>query len=104
MTLHIITILLLLSQFIIYTVDMYWCIGKLNVLLQLHGTLRRKDRIYREDIFHGKGKSFSEASDREIQADIQERESENPLAYKENVLEYKLTDADIMVINRKKSC
>lgn len=76
----------------------------LKVLLQLHGTLRRKDRIYREDIFHGKGKSLSEASDREIQLDIQEREAENPLAYKENVLEYKLTEEDIMAIKRKKMC
>ena len=38
--------------------------------LQLHGTYRRKDRLYREDTFYGTGKKLSEASDAEREADL----------------------------------
>ena len=31
-------------------------------LTQIHGTLRQKDKIYREDIFYGKGKDLTEAT------------------------------------------
>lgn len=64
-------------------------------MLQLHGTYRQKDRVYREDIFYGKGKSLNEVSPDELHADMEERLSENPLAYRENQLVYKLTRADL---------
>ena len=38
--------------------------------LQLHGTYRRKDRIYTEDIYYGQGKKLSEATDAEKEADL----------------------------------
>ena len=38
--------------------------------MQLHGTYRRKDRIYTEDIFYGTGKKLSEATDAEKEADL----------------------------------
>lgn len=66
-----------------------------NVTLQLHGTYRRKDRIYKEDIFYGKGKPLSEATAEELKEDMEERQSENPLAYRENELVYKLSDAEL---------
>jgi len=62
---------------------------------KLHGTYRQKDRIYREDIFFGKGKSISEASQEELQQDITERVSENPLAYTGNKLHYELSEQEI---------
>ena len=63
--------------------------------LQLHGTYRRKDRIYHEDTFYGQGKSLSEATEQELQKDLSERVSENPLAYSGNKLHFELTDAEI---------
>ena len=62
---------------------------------QIHGTYRRRDRIYREDIFYGRGKAFQEATEEEIKSEIQERESENPLAYRNNGMFYKITDTDL---------
>jgi len=50
----------------------------------LHGTVRQKDKIYREDIFWGKGKDITEATSEEIAADQNQREDENPLAYSNN--------------------
>lgn len=64
-------------------------------LFQLHGTYRRKDRVYREDIFYGQGKALNEVSAEELQADMEERNSENPLAYRENQLVYKLNKTDV---------
>lgn len=61
----------------------------------MHGTYRQKDKIYREDIFYGKGKSISEATEEELQRDIRERVSENPLAYSGNKLHYELTKEEI---------
>ena len=63
--------------------------------LQLHGTYRQKDRIYREDIFYGFGKKLDEANTEEIEKDMAERNSENPLAYTNNKLHYKLTENDL---------
>merc|ERR1711936_572607 len=54
----------------------------------LHGTARRKDRIYREDIFWGKGKDIAEATSEEIEADVGQRKDENPLAYDNNKNKY----------------
>ena len=57
--------------------------------------MRQKDRIYREDIFFGKGKSLSEATHDEIQQDNTERISENPLAYTGNKLQFELSEQEI---------
>ena len=65
-----------------------------SFLLQIHGTYRQKDRIYREDIFGGQGKAIHEASQEELQQDVSERTSENPLAYQGNKLHYELSEED----------
>ena len=67
-----------------------------KIFFQLHGTYRRKDRIYHEDTFYGQGKSISEATEDELKQDITERVSENPLAYSGNKLHYELTEDEIM--------
>jgi len=54
----------------------------------LHGTVRQKDKIYREDIFWGKGKDVNDATSDEIEADKSQREDENPLAYSNNKNKY----------------
>ncbi len=64
-------------------------------VLQFHGTYRQKDRIYREDIFFGKGKALSDATDAEIKQDVNERVSENPLAYQGDKLHFELTEEDL---------
>lgn len=56
-----------------------------NPPTQLHGTYRRKDRVYNENTFYGKGLALDEVSADALRADIAERNSENPLAYKGNV-------------------
>jgi lathosterol oxidase len=63
---------------------------------KLHGTYRRKDRIYHEDTFYGQGKSISDATEDELKQDITERVSENPLAYSGNKLHFELTEDEIM--------
>ena len=73
----------------------WWKSSLLLILLQLHGTYRQKDRIYREDIFGGQGKSINEASQEELQQDVSERTSENPLAYQGNKLHFELSDQEI---------
>ncbi|KAJ8866408.1 hypothetical protein PR048_032251 [Dryococelus australis] len=62
---------------------------------KIHGTYRRKDRIYTEDTFYGQGKSLKEASKEEIMNDLKERESENPLAYRSKTLDFKITDNEL---------
>jgi len=62
---------------------------------KIHGTYRQKDRIYNEDTFFGQGKSIKDANEDELQTDIQERISENPLAYTGNKLHFELTQDDI---------
>ncbi|KAK2719972.1 uncharacterized protein LOC136036473 [Artemia franciscana] len=66
---------------------------------KLHGTYRQKDRIYREDIFYGKGKAVTEATHDELKEDIAERTSENPLAYRGDKREFDLDDS---LMNDKK--
>ncbi|XP_058453028.1 uncharacterized protein LOC131431370 [Malaya genurostris] len=61
----------------------------------LHGTYRRKDRVYSEDIFFGKGKSFDQVSKEQLLVDLAERKTENPKAYRENVNEYEVSDLEI---------
>ncbi|XP_033225909.1 lathosterol oxidase-like [Belonocnema kinseyi] len=62
---------------------------------KIHGTFRQKDCIYTEETFYGKGKKITEATENEILADIEEREAENPLAYRDNKLIYSLSKADL---------
>jgi len=62
---------------------------------KLHGTYRQKDRIYREDIFYGKGKSLNEASKSELDADIAQRKSENPLAHDNDENTFELSEEDL---------
>lgn len=62
-------------------------------VLQLHGTYRRKDRVYDENIFYGQGLPFDQVSEEVLLNDIAERNSENPLAYKTNTNENALNDA-----------
>ncbi|GAB0097319.1 delta(7)-sterol 5(6)-desaturase erg32 [Sergentomyia squamirostris] len=62
----------------------------------LHGTARRKDRVYTEDIFYGVGKSFEDVPEDILLNDLRERESENPLAYRDNQNEYVITDKDVV--------
>lgn len=38
--------------------------------------------MYREDIFYGKGKDFNECTRNELTTEMEERESENVLAYR----------------------
>eukprot|EP00095_Tigriopus_kingsejongensis_P003903 maker-scaffold1846_size26495-snap-gene-0.4 protein:Tk03903 transcript:maker-scaffold1846_size26495-snap-gene-0.4-mRNA-1 annotation:"c-5 sterol desaturase erg31-like" len=61
---------------------------------KLHGTYRRKDRLYTEDIFWGTGKTLAESSSMELEADLAERNSENPKAYRNNEMTFKLTEQD----------
>ena len=68
---------------------------QLYILLQIHGTSRQKDRIYREDIYYGQGKALADATQTEIQDDIGERRDENPLAYDDNKLVFDLTESDL---------
>merc|ERR1711970_1069959 len=55
---------------------------------RIHGTLRQKNKIYREDIFYGQGKDISKATREELAADETERFDENPLAYQNNKNKY----------------
>ncbi|XP_037073673.1 delta(7)-sterol 5(6)-desaturase-like [Pollicipes pollicipes] len=54
-----------------------------NIFLwdKLHGTYRRKDRIYRENIFYGRGKPLEQCSQGELASEMAERTSENASAY-----------------------
>ncbi|XP_048517537.1 delta(7)-sterol 5(6)-desaturase erg32 [Dendroctonus ponderosae] len=61
---------------------------------KLHGTYRRKDRIYNEELFYGTGKSVDTASSNELKTDLEERMLENPLAYRAE-MPYKLTKKEI---------
>ena len=67
---------------------------------QLHGTYRKKDRIYREDLFYGQGKAISEADQKELAADIAERVSENPLAYEGNTHHFHLEKGDLVTAKK----
>jgi len=57
---------------------------------KLHGTYRQKDKIYRENIFYGKGKSVTEATKTELAEEMAERQSENPLAFDDNTHQFEL--------------
>lgn len=63
-----------------------------------HGTYRRKDRVYSEDIFGGKGKSFEQVSEKELLKDLDERKTENPNAYRDDVNEYAIQDTEVSQI------
>lgn len=70
---------------------------------QIHGTYRQKNRIYKEDTFYGKGKLITEASEKELEEDLAERRSENPLAYRSNKLEFELEEKDLRKNKKKRS-
>lgn len=71
-------------------------------LFQLYGTYRRKDRIYRENLFYGQGKALSEVTAEEMAEELEERNSENPLAYTTNVMPYELDATEIKSLKKKK--
>lgn len=64
-------------------------------MFKLHGTYRQKDRIYTEEIFYGKGKGLNEVSKDILMADLAERNSENPLAYRSNQNEFLVSQSDV---------
>lgn len=70
-------------------------------MTQLHGTYRRKDRVYDENIFYGQGLPLDQVSEEVLLKDIAARKSENPLAYKSNVNENALDDAKIAAAQLK---
>lgn len=49
---------------------------------KIHGTHRQKDKVYREDIFYGQGKDITDCTRSELTKEMEERESENVLAYR----------------------
>nr|XP_045614083.1 delta(7)-sterol 5(6)-desaturase erg32-like [Procambarus clarkii] len=49
---------------------------------KIHGTYRQKDKVYREDIYYGKGKELIQCTRKELTEELEERESENHLAYR----------------------
>jgi len=69
---------------------------------KLHGTYRRKDRIYHEDIYYGKGKSLDEATAEELEKDLEERVSENPLAYQGNQRHFDFNKEEIKKLKNNK--
>jgi hypothetical protein len=46
-------------------------------------------------VYYGQGKSIHEATEAELKKDLQERDLENPLAYRNNEMEFKLTEEDL---------
>lgn len=69
---------------------------------QLHGTYRRKDRIYREDTFYGQGKALAEATKEELAQDLQERHLENPKAYRDDKMEFAMSEEEVKTIHKNK--
>lgn len=65
---------------------------------KIHGTYRQKGKVYREDIFYGKGKDLTSCTKDELKAELNERESENELAYRGN-----LRDDQVLEIKHKLS-
>ncbi|CAH0553155.1 unnamed protein product [Brassicogethes aeneus] len=68
---------------------------------KLHGTYRKKDRVYTEEIFYGTGKSIKEVSAEELKADLEERKSENPLAFRGDKSYYELSEKDLNKFNKQ---
>lgn len=68
---------------------------------KLHGTYRRKDRVYTEDIYYGRGKALNEVSKEILDNDLAERKSENPLAYRGNKVAYELNDDELKKLPRE---
>lgn len=63
----------------------------------MHGTFRRKDRVYTEEIFSGKGKAFNEVSADVLANDLAERKSENPHAYRSNQNDNDISDLELEI-------
>lgn len=70
---------------------------------QIHGTYRRKDRVYDENIFYGKGAALDEVPEDVLLRDIAERNSENPLAYADNVNVNQLSGDELRRTTPKKN-
>jgi len=70
------------------------------VCTQIHGTYRRKDRIYREDTYYGRGKDIKEATAKEVADDLHQRTTENPLAFRSNKREFDLTTEEFKKIKQ----
>ncbi|KAF2357014.1 Fatty acid hydroxylase [Trinorchestia longiramus] len=49
---------------------------------RIHGTYRQKDKVYNEEIFFGTGKDIADCDETELAVDLEERKSENKLAYR----------------------
>lgn len=69
---------------------------------KLHNTYRRKERVYNEDIYFGKGKALGEVSEEILNVDLKERESENPLAYRSDTNENRISKDELSSMKRKK--
>lgn len=52
---------------------------------KIHGTYRQKNKVYREDIFYGKGKEMTDCTTEELKEALHETQSENVLAYRGKV-------------------
>uniref|UniRef100_A0A8D8U009 Probable Delta(7)-sterol 5(6)-desaturase n=1 Tax=Cacopsylla melanoneura TaxID=428564 RepID=A0A8D8U009_9HEMI len=65
-----------------------------NIFLwdKIHGTYRKKDRIYREYLFSGKGKPIHEATKEELVEELEEREAENLNAYRKTGYEKEFSE------------
>uniref|UniRef100_A0A8D8UJ81 Lathosterol oxidase n=2 Tax=Cacopsylla melanoneura TaxID=428564 RepID=A0A8D8UJ81_9HEMI len=65
-----------------------------NIFLwdKIHGTYRKKDRIYREYLFSGKGKPIHEATKEELVEELEEREAENLNAYRKTGCEKEFSE------------
>ncbi|KAK3922518.1 putative Delta(7)-sterol 5(6)-desaturase [Frankliniella fusca] len=70
---------------------------------KLHGTYRRKDRVYTEDTFYGRGKALTDATQEELAQDLKERISENPRAYRNDNMEFALSEEEVKNMKQKSS-
>lgn len=69
---------------------------------KLHNTYRRKERVYNEDIYFGKGKALGEVSEEILKVDLKERESENPLAYRSDTNENRISRDELSRMKKEK--
>ncbi|KAJ1521425.1 hypothetical protein ONE63_003097 [Megalurothrips usitatus] len=70
---------------------------------KIHGTYRRKDRLYTEDTYYGVGKALDQASREEVAQDLQERSLENPKAYRNDNMEFAMSAEEVESITKKSS-
>lgn len=58
--------------------------------------------MYNEEIYFGKGKEFNEVSEDILKVDLEERESENPLAYRSDTNENRISEEEVKMLTKKK--